>query len=96
MNPNEVIAILRREKARLRDKYGLVKVGVFGSVARGEATAESDTDLVVEVPITNAWSYFELREELAQLVGGKVDIVRLRPGLRASLRRRIESEAIFA
>lgn len=95
MKRDEVLAILRREKSRLQALYGLKALGVFGSVARDEAGITSDTDIVVDVPIINAWSYLQMRQDLEQSVGGKVDIVRLRPGLRESLRKRIEAEAIF-
>ena len=95
MRRDEVIAILQREKGRLQEKYGLLAVGVFGSVARGDATSLSDTDIVVDLPIVNAWSYLAMRAEIADALGGKVDIVRLRPGLRESLRKRIEADVIY-
>jgi len=40
---------LRGLKLELRDRYKVTKIGVFGSVARNEATEERDIDIVVEM-----------------------------------------------
>ena len=42
------IIIFKRTKGELLDEYQLVKIGLFASFARDEATAESDIDLLVE------------------------------------------------
>ncbi len=96
MSREEILTILRREKPRLQAKYGVTALGVFGSVARGESRPDSDTDIFVEVPIVNGWDYMALYGELAEAIGGEVDIIRLRPSLQHSLRRSIEREAVFA
>jgi len=48
MNRDEVLAILKVEKARLRAEFGVKSLALFGSVARNEATEGSDVDLLVE------------------------------------------------
>ncbi|GCL40340.1 hypothetical protein NIES80_00240 [Dolichospermum planctonicum] len=48
---------------------------VFGSVARGEATADSDVDFLVELkPQSSLFDYIGLMQDLAALLGRKVDI----------------------
>ncbi|HEX67802.1 MAG TPA: nucleotidyltransferase, partial [bacterium] len=47
MKKSEVINILRENKEKLK-RFGVKKIGVFGSVARDEATEKSDIDIVVE------------------------------------------------
>jgi predicted nucleotidyltransferase len=42
---DEVIAILGREKKRLTARFPLHTISVFDSVARGEATPDSDVDM---------------------------------------------------
>lgn len=42
----EIIVILSEFKARYADKYGIERLGLFGSVARGEQTEGSDVDIV--------------------------------------------------
>lgn len=45
---DQVLALLRANRSRLADRYGVRELAVFGSVARGEATETSDVDLIVE------------------------------------------------
>jgi predicted nucleotidyltransferase len=48
MRRNDVLFILRTDQPRLRAEFGVRWLALFGSVARDEATAESDVDLLVE------------------------------------------------
>ncbi|MEM6842891.1 MAG: nucleotidyltransferase domain-containing protein [Bacteroidota bacterium] len=47
-NKKEILHFLREKKSDLFADYQLVKLGLFGSFARGEETEESDIDLIVE------------------------------------------------
>lgn len=49
MKRAEALEILRQHKQEVAEKYGVTRLGIFGSVARDEATAESDLDIVVEM-----------------------------------------------
>ncbi len=71
--------LLRTERERIRQiaaKYGAHNVRVFGSFARGEATSESDLDLLVEFePNRSLLDISGLKIELEELLKRKVDIV---------------------
>lgn len=57
-------------------KYGIKKVTLFGSYARGEATADSDIDFLIECDsIRNMKDYLALEEGLKKSIGKKVDLV---------------------
>jgi predicted nucleotidyltransferase len=43
---NEYIHLLRDYKRQHAAKYGIVRMGIFGSVARGEQTDDSDVDVI--------------------------------------------------
>ncbi len=49
MNKNEIIAFLKAHKEEMRQKYGVNKIGLFGSCVRDEAQEDSDIDIAVEM-----------------------------------------------
>lgn len=90
-------ALLRQERQdvlRIAGKYGARRVRVFGSVARGEAHAESDVDFLVELnPGRSLFDLGGLQFELEALLGRPVDVVTER-GLKARIRERVLREAV--
>lgn len=58
---DEVLAILRRHKAEFAARFGVTELGVFGSVARDEAAADSDVDIVVWMRNPGCSSWCTLR-----------------------------------
>ncbi|MCA9416611.1 MAG: nucleotidyltransferase family protein [Candidatus Omnitrophica bacterium] len=76
LNLNQIKSILAAKRADLAERYGVSKIGVFGSYGRNEATEESDIDLLVEFdrPI-GLLKFIELEGQLGELLGGKVDLV---------------------
>jgi predicted nucleotidyltransferase len=74
---------------------GVRNVRVFGSVARGEDTDESDFDLLVDLPDDiGLFTLGRLESQLTELLDTKVDLVPA-AGLRANLRDRVLAEAIL-
>jgi uncharacterized protein len=72
----EQLRARRADILQLAERYGMHRVRVFGSVARGEANAESDVDFLVEVERGRSLldlAGFEL--DLQELLGCKVDVV---------------------
>lgn len=75
-------------------KYGAYNVRLFGSVARGEADADSDVDLLVDLePNRSLLDLGGLLMELQDLLGCSVDVV-TEKGLRKRIRDRVLNEAI--
>jgi uncharacterized protein len=87
-----VIATLRAHETELRH-VGIRHLSVFGSVARGDAEANSDVDLAVELDPEARIGLFALgalERRLAELVGRKVDLLPEpveKPRLRANIDR---------
>ncbi len=86
--------LLRGELPRLRQEYAVRSLKIFGSFVRGEASATSDLDLLVEFDdAPTLFGFVRLENELSQLLGVKVDLV-MKTGLKPALGERILSEAI--
>lgn len=85
------------DEARLADvcaRYGIARLLVFGSVARGTATPDSDIDVLYELAPGRrlGWEIEQLADELAALFGRPVDLVSL-DALRRRLKDIVLSEA---
>ncbi len=92
MELQTVIDILKAEEARLRAK-GVEALSVFGSVARGEASEDSDVDLLARInrrPFT-LLDWARLENELGELLQAKVDLL-IEPVRKERLRQRIERD----
>jgi|AntAceMinimDraft_2_1070361.scaffolds.fasta_scaffold00158_27 predicted nucleotidyltransferase len=92
---DNVIRILGSNKDGLIQNYGLLKLGVFGSVARNEAGEGSDIDIVVETKVPDLLRMVNLKEDLEELLHSKVDLVRYRFRMNALLKKRIDKEAHY-
>ena len=82
-------------KKAFGSKYGILKLGIFGSVARKENTENSDIDIVVEVKQPTLSLMYELREALKSLFGCDVDVVRFRDSLRPLFKANIQKDVIY-
>lgn len=61
------------------ERYGLLKVYLFGSYARGEATEESDVDLLVDAEnVKGLVAYCGLIDDLEKALEKELDLVTLR------------------
>jgi len=84
----------REEILEIARRYGASQVRVFGSVARGEANAESDIDFLVKFePTRGLIDQALLKQDLEALLERPVDVVS-ENGINPLLRNRILSEAI--
>ena len=75
--------------------YGINKLGIFGSVARGEQEEESDVDIYYEGEPLSLLKIAALKEELETALGNHVDIVRLRKSMSNLLKKRIKKDGLY-
>ncbi len=71
----QIIGKKREQVLQVAAKQGVYNVRVFGSVARGEATPESDVDFLVDGLENAAWGGGRLLMELQAVLGRNVDLV---------------------
>ena len=82
-------------KSDFGTKYGILRLGIFGSVARQQNREDSDIDIVVEVEKPTLSLMYELREMLKKLFGCEVDLVRFRESLRPLFKSNIQRDVIY-
>ena len=94
MNASRQIRDHRDEILRLAARHGAGNVQVFGSVARGEETPESDVDFLIDVTgETTPWFPGSLTADLEQLLGRRVQVV-IRRSLSHLIRDEVLREAV--
>ena len=91
----EILSLMSRFKPTAQEKYGITKLGIFGSVARGEQTDNSDVDICYEGQAPSLLTLDKIQSELEQLLDCKVDLVRVRENMNNLLRKRILRDGIF-
>ena len=82
----EYLSLLRKYMRENAAKYGISRMGIFGSVARGEQHDGSDVSIFTLVHI---------KEELEKLLKCPVDVVRLRSNMDELLRNCINKDGIY-
>ena len=92
---SQVLQVLRQIKPALNEKYGVTQLGIFGSVARDQATAESDVDVVIEMERPSLFISVHIKEALEEVLNVPVDLVHYRPRMNSYLKARIEKEAVY-
>jgi uncharacterized protein len=93
MGRDDVLSRLAAHRSEL-ERFGIASLRLFGSVAREEASPDSDVDILVSFRETPTFSgYMKLRIFLEDLLGTKVDLV-TETGLREAVRPFVERDAI--
>ena len=87
---------LRQFKQQYSSEYGIERIGIFGSVARGEQTENSDIDVYYEGKSLGLKSLVEFPMQLEKFMGVHVDVVRKHNNLRPSFVERIMSDIVYA
>ena len=95
MESREINETLQKHLDVLRDQYGIDRIGLFGSFARGEQNPKSDIDLLVEFsrPV-GLFKFMELENQLSEILGAKVDLV-TRNALKPRIGKRILDEVQY-
>jgi predicted nucleotidyltransferase len=97
LDPQRAIEILREHREGLQGR-GVRHAALFGSLARGEADAKSDIDVLIELDPAaeiDLFGYVGLKQYIAGLFDGQVDVVD-KEALKPSLRQPVAAEAVYA
>lgn len=91
----DVINKLRELKPILQERYGIEEFAVFGSVAKGTDTKDSDVDIaVLKLDLRDAFALFDAKEFLSQSLQKPVDIGTFR-SMKTFIKNRIKKDFIY-
>jgi len=76
-------------------EYGITRMGIFGSVARGEQSTESDVDVLVEAPVLSLLSLIGIKRRLEEMFGTPVDVVRKTEYMPVRFKSRVERDVVY-
>ncbi len=85
------IAGMRQE---LSEQFTVIRIGVFGSIARGEAGPESDVDIIVELAEPTFDHYMDLKFRLEEVLQRRVDLV-IADTVKPRLKPIIQRETVY-
>ena len=71
----EILQLLQREHGHLAAEFGVSKIGLVGSYAKGEADDTSNIDLLIEFERPIGFRFLELIDYLETVLGNKVDVL---------------------
>ena len=95
MNKEEKLHCIATNKQELGEKFGVTKIGLFGSYARGEALENSDIDIVVELEKPDLFYLIGIQQTFQESMSVHVDIVRFRKKMNEALKKRILRDVIY-
>ena len=94
MTRDEALDLLGAHEATLSERFGVTALALFGSVARNQASTDSDVDILVRFDgPTTSRNYFGTQFYLEDLIGRPVDLVTDK-ALRPELRPYVEQELV--
>ncbi|MBE6280847.1 MAG: hypothetical protein E7095_02125 [Bacteroides sp.] len=94
---SEYLLLLKQFKETKGKFYGIQKIGLFGSVARGEHKEGSDVDVCFEGDAIGLFRMARLKGELEMLFGTTVDLLRMRKQLDGSmLKESVMRDIVYA
>jgi predicted nucleotidyltransferase len=95
---DQILTFLSQNKKLFRDKYHIIRIGLFGSYARGDQNNNSDIDLLVEFE-ENTQDLYELKLQLKDFfrikLGIEIDICREKY-IKPRIKKSILKETVYA
>jgi predicted nucleotidyltransferase len=96
LSKNEIISLIKSEKAFLKENFGVLHIGLFGSYAKNQQTSESDIDFLVEFSEPRFDWIASLQIYMEKKFEKKIEIVRKYNRSKSGFLNRIEQEIIYA
>jgi len=95
LSRNEIINLIKTEKTFLKENFGVINIGIFGSYAKNRQTIDSDIDFLVEFEEPRFDWIAGLNIYLERKLNRKIEIIRKRTLKTSKFFERIEQEVIY-
>jgi predicted nucleotidyltransferase len=92
---DEALAVLRELLPDLKARYGVTRIGIFGSVARNEAAAGSDLDVVVRMREPDLFAMGSILAMLEERFDCRIDLIRWRESAEQAQIPDTRAEAVY-
>lgn len=92
----QIVKFIRKNKQEFTEKYGVRRIGLFGSIVRDELTGTSDIDMIIEMDSEkkNLHSFLAFKRYLEKEFGRPVDLG-IKGTLKQAVKEEIESEILY-
>jgi len=91
----EILDTLKVFKQEARSKYGVTKLGLFGSVARNQQREDSDVDICFDGATPTLMTIAKMEIELEKRIGAPVQMTMLHKGLSESFMKNLSKDVIY-
>ncbi len=95
LTKEKILETIRNNKPQFSN-LGVVRIGLFGSYAKGTALPGSDVDILVELSHADWDSLCIIWDTLENQLNTKVDLIRKGSHLRATFIRSVENDVVYA
>ncbi|MFH1859592.1 MAG: nucleotidyltransferase domain-containing protein [bacterium] len=95
MSHSEIIKTLKEFKTKHAQKYDILALGIFGSVARNTTKQESDVDVVVKMKKQDLFNIIGIKQDLEEMLHVSVDVISYREKMNDFLKNRIDKETVY-
>ncbi len=90
----DIISVLRELKPMMQARYKLRSIGLFGSYARGDQTAESDVDILVDLDPAIGIEFVDMADAIERRLRVRTDVV-VADGIKSRYRDYIQKDLIY-
>ena len=95
LDKKQIITFLRANKSHLKKEFGVTKIALFGSYARGEQKSTSDIDLLIEAKEHKLRNRLKLKAFLEESLGKQIDVGYF-SSVRGFIMHHIQEELVYA
>jgi hypothetical protein len=91
---SDIKQIITMKRDHLNRRYGVKRIGIFGSYVHGTQSEVSDIDILVELEEPLGYEFIGLQMYLEEILGRKVDLVTVK-ALKPRMREHILREVVY-